>query len=157
MDLSDYATTEYVDNKAIQWNDRLTYEVQELTQLLMPLQNQSHIHNNAEILDGITAERIAKWDNAGTTSSFVTRLDFDVFCENTKAELHKHAQQLHSHANKAVLDAITTDKVSSWNMAAALAPELSTEVSLQRNRLSAMEQKLIGIEDVLVQVVEVSE
>ncbi len=154
VDLSDYATAEYVDNKAIQWNDRLTYEVQELMQLLMPLQNQSHIHENAEILDSITTERIAKWDNAGTPTGFVTQLDFDVFCENTKAELHKHAQQLHSHANKAVLDAITTDKVSSWNMATALASELSEELQSLADStkydIQVQNEKILHLENLLI-------
>lgn len=51
--------------------------------------NQAHTHDNKEVIDGITAEKVQAWDTASS--------------------------QTHTHANKTVLDGITSDKVSAWD------------------------------------------
>ena len=51
--------------------------------------NQAHTHDNKEVIDGITAEKVQAWDDANS--------------------------QKHTHSNKTVLDGITSDKVSAWD------------------------------------------
>lgn len=55
------------------------------------LEDASHTHANADVLDAITAGNVAGWDSAHTKE--------------------------HAHANKAVLDAISEAKVSAWDAA----------------------------------------
>lgn len=55
------------------------------------LEDASHTHANADVLDAITAGKVAGWDSAHTKE--------------------------HEHANKAVLDAISETKVSAWDAA----------------------------------------
>ena len=55
------------------------------------LEDASHTHDNADVLDAITAGKVAGWDSA-------------------------HAKE-HEHANKTVLDAISETKVSAWDSA----------------------------------------
>lgn len=55
------------------------------------LEGASHTHDNADVLNAITAGKVAGWDSA-------------------------HAKE-HEHANKAVLDAISETKVSAWDSA----------------------------------------
>ena len=57
------------------------------------LSGDSHTHENKEVLDGITADKVAAWDAANTDS--------------------------HTHENKEVLDGITADKVAAWDAAEA--------------------------------------
>lgn len=55
------------------------------------LEDDSHTHANADVLDAITAGKVAGWDSAHTKE--------------------------HEHANKTVLDAISETKVSAWDAA----------------------------------------
>lgn len=55
------------------------------------LEGASHTHDNADVLDAITAGKVAGWDSAHTKE--------------------------HEHANKTVLDAISETKVSAWDAA----------------------------------------
>lgn len=55
------------------------------------LEDASHTHANADVLDAITAGKVAGWDSAHTNE--------------------------HEHANKTVLDAISETKVSAWDAA----------------------------------------
>lgn len=55
------------------------------------LEDASHTHANADVLDAITAGKVAGWDSAHTKE--------------------------HEHANKTVLDAISEAKVSAWDAA----------------------------------------
>lgn len=55
------------------------------------LEDASHTHANADVLDAITAGKVAGWDSAHTKE--------------------------HEHANKTVLDAISKTKVSAWDAA----------------------------------------
>lgn len=55
------------------------------------LEGASHTHDNADVLNAITAGKVAGWDSAHTKE--------------------------HKHANKAVLDAISETKVSAWDSA----------------------------------------
>ena len=57
------------------------------------LSGDSHTHENKEVLDDITPEKVAAWDAANTDS--------------------------HKHTNKEVLDGITSEKVAAWDAAEA--------------------------------------
>ena len=56
---------------------------------LEEISGASHTHSNKTVLDGVTAEKVAAWDDA--------------------------ADKAHEHSNKAVLDGITAEKVSAWD------------------------------------------
>lgn len=58
---------------------------------LKTVEGKAHTHANVEVLDGITAEKVAGWDDA-----------------DVKA---------HTHANQTVLDGITADNVAAWGAA----------------------------------------
>lgn len=58
---------------------------------LKTVEGKAHTHANVEVLDGITAEKVAGWDDA-----------------DAKA---------HTHANQTVLDGITADNVAAWGAA----------------------------------------
>ena len=58
---------------------------------LKTVEGKAHTHANVDVLDGITAEKVAGWDDA-----------------DAKA---------HTHANQTVLDGITADNVAAWGAA----------------------------------------
>lgn len=58
---------------------------------LKTVEGKAHTHANVKVLDGITAEKVAGWDDA-----------------DAKA---------HTHANQTVLDGITADNVAAWGAA----------------------------------------
>lgn len=67
--------------------------VSSATTRITALEGKAHEHANADVLSGITAEKVSKWDQAATDD--------------------------HTHTNKTVLDGITADKVTAWDAAQA--------------------------------------
>lgn len=67
----------------------ITKEVAALEETVSTLEGKAHEHANANVLSGITADKVTKWDQAATDD--------------------------HTHANKAVLDGITADKIAAWD------------------------------------------
>ena len=61
--------------------------------IIESLSNSSHTHENKDVLDEITAEKVAAWDDAVSDS--------------------------HTHTNKNVLDTIDSTKVAAWDAAEA--------------------------------------
>ena len=105
------------------------------------LQEASHTHANADVLNGITAEKVAAWDAAeanaeahadGLNSAMDTRVKaleaidhehdnkalLDTYTQ-TEADLADAVAKKHEHTNKDVLDGITAAKVSAWDSAEA--------------------------------------
>ena len=66
--------------------------------------NDSHVHGNLSVLEGITSQKVTNWDNAYTSA--------------------------HSHSNKSVLDGIDTTKVGNWDNAATNAHNHDNKVIL---------------------------
>lgn len=80
------------------------------------LEADTHTHDNKTVIDGITAEKVTAWDNAGAKA--------------------------HEHANKTVLDGITSEKVTAWDSAEQNAKGYAdTEIAKDRARLDAVETK----------------
>lgn len=80
------------------------------------LETDTHTHANKAVIDGITAEKVTAWDNAGA--------------------------KVHEHANKSVLDGITSEKVSAWDDAEQNAKDYAdTELAKDRARLDSVEAK----------------
>lgn len=71
--------------------DAVTGRVTTVEGKVKTLEDASHTHDNADVLDAITAGKVAGWDSAHTKE--------------------------HEHANKTVLDAISETKVSAWDSA----------------------------------------
>lgn len=71
--------------------DALSGKVTAAEGKITALESAKHTHANAEILDGITAGKVANWDAAFTAK--------------------------HDHANKAALDKVTDGKIAAWDSA----------------------------------------
>lgn len=71
--------------------DTVSGRVATAEEKITTLEGASHTHANAEVLGGITAQKVANWDSAHTKE--------------------------HEHENKDVLDGITAAKVSKWDAA----------------------------------------
>ena len=73
--------------------------------------NARHIHSNKNVLDGITAQKVSKWDEGGNVD---------------KAAISANTNARHTHNNKSVLDGITAQKVSKWDEGGTVDSELSS-------------------------------
>ncbi len=126
-----------------QFMDSTKYEIQTLTEEIGNFSRTAHTHNNRDVLDGITAEKIAQWN-----SDYALQYDLDSLAENVKVEFQKVNRSLHQHSNKGILDSITSDKLTSWDKAVTL----SADVPTLKSRLDLLEQQ---IEAGLSEIVEV--
>ena len=88
---SDSAGTEALINRVAVVESGIT----EMNTIIESLSNSSHTHENKDVLDEITAEKVAAWDDAVSDS--------------------------HTHTNKNVLDTIDSTKVAAWDAAEAKA------------------------------------
>ena len=86
---SDSAGTEALINRVAVAESGIT----EMNTIIESLSNSSHTHENKDVLDEITAEKVAAWDDAVSDS--------------------------HTHTNKNVLDTIDSTKVAAWDAAEA--------------------------------------
>ena len=97
--------------------------------------SQLHNHENKEILDTISANKINEWDNKSTFSGNYNDLtnkptiptlngyateqyvNEEIKKIDVTEQLTDYAKksELHSHTNKTVLDGITTSKIIEWN------------------------------------------
>lgn len=69
--------------------DELSGKVTTAEGKITALEEKAHTHTNAEVLNGITAQKVAGWDVASTNQ--------------------------HTHTNKTALDSITEGKITSWD------------------------------------------
>ena len=83
------------------------------------LETSSHTHGNKNVLDGITAEKVKDWDaaKANAISSAKTYADSLNTAMDSRVDVLEASS--HTHSNKAVLDGITSAKVTAWNAAKA--------------------------------------
>jgi hypothetical protein len=103
--------------------------------------DKAHEHSNKAVLDGITAEKVSAWD--GVAGSADTRLD----------ALEAISGQSHTHENKAVLDGISAEKVSAWDAAEQNAKDyadglkngLNADVSGESNGVSVQVVQASGV------------
>ena len=86
---SDSAGTEALINRVAVAESGIT----EMNTIIESLSNSSHTHENKDVLDEITVEKVAAWDDAVSDS--------------------------HTHTNKNVLDTIDSIKVAAWDAAEA--------------------------------------
>lgn len=81
------------------------------------LQSASHTHENAAVLDGITAAKVEGWDNAASKAhEHENKALLDTYTQ-TEADIADAVAKKHAHANADVLDGITAAKVANWDEA----------------------------------------
>ena len=81
-----------------------------------------HTHSNFQLLEAITAERMAAWDNGGGGGGETghTHANLAVLNNITQAKFDNWDSAYsaaHTHSNKSVLDGITSTKVARWDSA----------------------------------------
>lgn len=104
-----------------------------------------HQHDNKDVLDGITAEKVAAWDAAevnafssavtytdqqidfivsGASEAFDTLKEVQIWIESHSGETKDIIEDInslyasaHTHENKEILDGITAEKVAAWDAA----------------------------------------
>jgi len=108
------------------------YDDTDVKERLETLEADTHEHANKQVLDGIDAAKVAAWDSksefSGSYNELTEKPDLTVY--ETKEEVSKKANQsdvdaalelkadktdLHTHANKEVLDNINADRVTLWD------------------------------------------
>ena len=116
--------------------------------------NKAHSHENADVLAGINADKVAAWDAAqanaeataaGTLASAKSELEGKITAAQTAAEkvandnnaaMNTRVEALeaidHDHANKEELDLIATGDKAKWDAAAAKAHEHANAAELDK-------------------------
>ena len=90
-----------------------------LADAVSALSGSSHAHANKNVLDGITAEKVAAWEaaKADAISSAKTYVDSLNTAMDSRVDVLETSS--HTHANKDVLEGITSAKVTAWDKAEA--------------------------------------
>lgn len=79
----------------------------------------THMHNNKIVLDGITAEDITGYDTAAEEAhTHGNKTVLDGITESVKTGYDSAVTASHTHDNKAVLDSITAEDISNYDTAA---------------------------------------
>jgi len=73
---------------------------------------------NADVLTGITSQKVTNWDNAATNSHTHSNKDLLDTYSQTESDLADAVSKKHNHANSAALETITSAKIESWDSAA---------------------------------------
>ena len=76
---------------------------------------------NADVLTGITSQKVTNWDNAATNSHVHSNKALLDTYTQTESNLADAVSKKHNHANSAALETITTEKIADWDEAAASA------------------------------------
>lgn len=89
------------------------YNDTELRGRIETLEGDTHKHDNAEVLTGITAEKVTAWDAAEENAKkHATDLN-----EAMDLRVKTVEEKAHTHENEAVLVGITAEKVAAWDSA----------------------------------------
>jgi len=75
----------------------------------------NHGHENKDVLDGITAEKVAAWDAAEQNAKDYAKDYADTLNGAMDTRVKAVEAKAHEHANKTVLDGITEEKVTAWD------------------------------------------
>ena len=128
---------------------------------------KAHIHENATVLAGITADQVEAWDAAeanakahadGLNGAMDTRVkaleaidhdhankeELDLIATGDKAKWDAAAAIAHEHDNKTVIDGITAEKVAAWDAAQANAE--ATAAGALASAKSELEGKITAAE-----------
>ena len=111
---------------------------------------KAHSHENATVLDGINADKVAAWDAAEQNAKnhanslneamdgrvqaleaidheHANMAELNKIADGDKAKWDEAAEKAHEHGNKAVIDGITAEKVSAWDNAQVNAEKTAAE------------------------------
>ena len=75
----------------------------------------NHSHNNKDVIDGITAEKVTAWDAAEQNAKTYAKDYADTLNSAMNGRMTAVEGKAHEHANKDVLDGITAANIASWN------------------------------------------
>ena len=106
-------------NSPLPKNASLTDASKDVTNKVSTIESSNHTHANKTVLDGITTEKVNAWNSAkaDAISSAKTYVDSLNTAMDSRVDVLETSS--HTHANKAVLDDITTEKVNAWDAAKA--------------------------------------
>ena len=88
-----------------------------LTDAVSALSGSSHAHANKNVLDGITAEKVAAWEAAKADAISSAKTYVDSLDAAMDARVDALEGVKHTHTNKTVLDGIDSEKVAAWDKA----------------------------------------
>ena len=106
----------YTDEKVGAMTDRIA----EAEADIEALSGKSHTHNNSTVLDGITTDRVTRWDNAETNAKAYTDKEIGTIndkIDDIEGEIVSLNGSAHNHSNLTVLDTIDATKVNQWDAA----------------------------------------
>lgn len=97
---------------------------------------KAHSHENADVLAGITADKVADWDAAEENAKD--------YADGLDSAMNERVEALeaidHDHANKAELDLVATGDVAKWNAAEQNAKDYADGLNTEMNtRVEALE------------------
>ena len=106
------------------------------------LSGKSHTHSNLTVLEGITTDRVTRWDNAESNAKSYTDNQIKVVndkIDEIEGDVTILQSQAHTHSNKDALDSITTTKIVQWD---AAQPNLIESVSVNNVPLSIVSKNV---------------
>ena len=88
-----------------------------LADAVSALSGSSHAHANKNVLDGITAEKVAAWEAAKADAISSAKTYVDSLDAAMDARVDALEGVKHTHTNKTVLEGIDSEKVAAWDKA----------------------------------------
>lgn len=118
------------------------------------LKNDTHTHDNKNVIDGITAGQVTNWDDANSKKhTHDNKALLDTYTQ-TETDLADAVSKKHNHTNKSTLDGITDAKVAAWDAAEQNAKDyaddldeaMGTRVGTAEGKVTALEGKMTAAE-----------
>ena len=92
---------------------------------------KKHEHTNKDVLDGVSADKVAAWDAAEQNAKDYAD-DLNEAMDLRVDALEAISGQSHTHTNKEVLDGVSADKVAAWDDAVAKKHEHANAAELDK-------------------------
>ena len=152
------SANEYTDQVGEELNGKieaLSAETLSADTRITDLENDAHTHDNKDVLDGITAEQVAAWDE--TNASGATKSEVNAVNERVDAlsavsadtRITNLEDSAHTHDNKEVLDGISSEKVAAWDGTDSRINEVSAATKSNKDEIDNLKGQVnTGLSDV---------